>query len=73
MEPAIAKVFWHVISMVTPDQLTVWTKQVVVPIEEARYKKKNGDPNKEKTSRIANVRNWFFGKKAEEVKTPDKI
>ena len=71
MEPATANLFWQVTSMIAPDQLTIWTKEVIGPIEEARYKKKGDDPNKDKTSKITSVRNWFFGKKKEETETPD--
>lgn len=39
MEPASAKVFWHIVSLASAEQLQEWTKQIVVPIEEARLKK----------------------------------
>lgn len=47
MSPDDARDFWHVNSMVNPDQILDWTKQVITPIEEAKYNKPAapGDPN----------------------------
>ena len=64
MDPDKAKLFWHVVSMIQPEQLLQWTKQVITPIEEAKYaKKKSADPESAKLSRMQSMRNWFFGKK----------
>lgn len=66
MEPATAKLFWHINSMVELDQLAIWVKDVVGPIEEARYKKASNpaDPNEAKVGRMQSVRNWLFGRKS---------
>ena len=69
MEPATSKLFWHINSMVAPDQLATWVKDVIAPIEEAKYRKKSTteavDANQEKVGRIQSVRNWIFGRKQE--------
>ena len=73
MNPDKAKLFWHVVSMIQPEQLLQWTKQVITPIEEAKYaKKKSADPESAKLSRMQSMRNWFFGKKNVEGMEEDK-
>ena len=55
--------------MIAPEQLSTWVKDVIAPIEEAKYRKKSNteaaDPNQEKIGRMQSVRNWIFGRKQE--------
>ena len=61
MEPTSAKVFWHIVTLATQEQLLEWTKKVVMPIEEARLKKvkDNKDTESAKVSRLQSLKNWF--------------
>ena len=37
MDPVAAKTFWHVTSMITNEQLAAWAREVIEPVEKARY------------------------------------
>ena len=69
LAPAEAKLFWHVVSMLTADELLEWSKQVVTPMELAKYRKTEKDPSKDKVSRLTSMRNWIFGKKEDDQET----
>lgn len=67
LAPAEAKLFWHVISMLTADELLEWAKKIITPMELAKYRKtEKGDPATKKESRLTSMRNWIFGKKEED-------
>ena len=65
MDPVVAKTFWHVVSIISPDQLLVWSKDVIRPIEEAKYRKNVTDPDEQKVSKFSSLKTWIFGKKEE--------
>ena len=52
MEPTTAKLFWQINSMVDRAQLTTWVKDVVVPIEESKYKKSSDTDDTSKVGKM---------------------
>lgn len=66
LEAGSSKLFWHVVSMLTKEQLLEWAKQVITPIEESKYRRNQAQPTADgHKSRLQNMRNWIFGKKDE--------
>ena len=66
MDPASAKLFWHVVSILSSEQLHDWAKQVITPIEESKYRRRETEQAVDgRTGRLQSMRNWIFGRREE--------